>query len=88
MFLLEFDTVSGHLDFKQSTVLPTDFYSAVAIVVLTNPDRIVVAADFGVWWSPVPQPASNPAGYVWQQAQGLPPQNYTGRPPVQREASR
>jgi hypothetical protein len=78
MFLLEFETASGHLDFKQSTVLPVDFSTAVSIVVLTNPDRIVVATSFGVWWSPVPGTASNAAAYAWQQAQGLPFQSYTG----------
>ena len=79
MFLLEFETVLGtHLNWKQSTTLPVPFGTAVATVVLANAARIVVAAESGVWFSAVPEPESNAAGYDWQPAQGLPPQLYTG----------
>ena len=72
VFLLEFDTVlGGHLTPKQSTTLPVPFSKPAAIVTLTNPNRIVVAAGNGVWSSRIPQPATNLAGYDWQPAQGL-----------------
>lgn len=73
IFLLEFDTVlGGHLSMKQSTILPVPFAGTSKIVTLANPNRIVVTAGGGVWWSPIPRPATNLSGYDWQMAQGLP----------------
>jgi hypothetical protein len=78
IFLLEFETVlGGHLTLKQSMILPVPFSSANAIVTLSHPDRIVVATNSGVWWSPIPQPATKVAGYNWQVGQGLPGAKYS-----------
>lgn len=80
IFLLEFDiALGGHLSMKQSTILPVPFAGTGKIVTLANPNRIVVTGGGGVWWSPIPQPATNLSGYNWQMAQGLPGfANYSG----------
>jgi hypothetical protein len=77
IFLLEFETaLGGHLTLKQSTTLPVPFASVSAMVTLTDPRCIVASGASGVWWSPIPQPASKLSGYNWQMAQGLPPAKY------------
>src|SRR5215211_1032153 len=76
---VELDLLSGGMKWKQSTILPLPFSGMVnAIVTFANPYRIVIATDQGVWWSPIPQPATNLSGYNWQMAQGLPAANYSG----------
>ena len=79
IFLLEFETaLGGHLTLTQSTTLPVPFTKASAIVTLTNPRRIVVGTNTGIWWSPIPQPATNLSGYAWQEGQELPTAKVTG----------
>jgi hypothetical protein len=79
IFLLEFDTVlGGNLSPRQSTAIPIPFFGVSEIVTLSNPPRIVVATTTGVWWSPIPLPATNLAGYDWQEGQGLPVANFSG----------
>jgi hypothetical protein len=40
------------------------------LVVLPAARRVVISAQRGVWWSPIP-PAANPFAYQWTQAAGL-----------------
>jgi hypothetical protein len=79
LMLLEFGTsLGGHLTHLRTTTIPVPFTATRAIVTMPDPRRIVVMTSRGVWWSPVPVPASNVAGYDWQEAEGLPAATYTG----------
>jgi hypothetical protein len=72
MFLLTFETaLGGQLSLTETATIPTPFARATTVVVLTNPNRVVVGTTAGVWWCPIPQPATNPTGYDWQAAEGL-----------------
>ncbi len=74
LVLLELETVfGGGLVPKRTTILPVPFSRAANLVVLREPNRLVVSTGKigGVWWSPIPEPASNLAGYDWQPALGL-----------------
>jgi len=77
--LHEPELLRGGMEWRQSTTLPLPFLDRVnAIVTFANPRRIAVATGQGVWWSPIPQPATNLSGYNWQMAQGLPAAFYSG----------
>ena len=79
LFLLQFQvTLGGHLEFVGSTTLPVPFSKPVGIVTLADPPRMVVLTGVNAWWSPIPQPASNVSGYVWQAAEGLGSGRFTG----------
>lgn len=79
IFLLEFDTVlGGHLTLRQTTILPVPFLGTSSIVTLNNPRRIVILTNTSVWWSPIPDVATNLSGYVWQEGQELPFATFTG----------
>ncbi len=73
LVLLEFDGSFGSLEHQGSTFLPLPFSRVIAMAVLRDLNRMVVATGElgGVWWSPIPQPATNKAGWDWRQAQGL-----------------
>jgi hypothetical protein len=73
LFLQQFNIVLGnHLDPTICTPLVLPFGEVVAMVTLENPDRLVVTTSQAVWWSPIPKPASNAAGYLWKGAKDLP----------------
>lgn len=73
LFLLTLGTaLGGQLSLEDSTAIATPFGRATTMVTLTNPDRIVVGTSAGVWWSPIPTPATDVSGYDWQPAEGLP----------------
>ena len=73
LFLQEFAIVLGnHLDPNACTPLALPFTDTIAMVTLKNPDRLVITTSYGVWWSPIPKPASNAAGYHWKPAKSLP----------------
>jgi hypothetical protein len=79
LMLLEFGTaLGGHLTHLRTTSLPVPFSSTRSVVTMPDPRRIVVMTSSGVWWSPLPVPASNAAGYDWQEADGLEGGSYTG----------
>jgi hypothetical protein len=79
MFLLEFDLVTGGMEFKRSITLPMPLWAAcTAIVTFDSPRLVVVATDQGVWWSAIPKIISDAAGYVWRMGLGLPFANYSG----------
>jgi hypothetical protein len=57
-----------------STRIPLSFGSGSIhqILVLAALERIVLATGNGIWWSPIPRPATNTTQYSWSQASGLP----------------
>lgn len=79
MMLVEFGTAwGGHLTHLRTTPLPLPFNAGGSIATMPDPRRIVVTTALGVWWSPIPVPASDPTGYDWQPGKGLPLAVYTG----------
>jgi hypothetical protein len=73
LFLQQFGTVlGGHLEPTTCVTLALPFTGTIAMVALKDPDRLVITTSSGVWWSPIPKPASKAAGYHWKPAQKLP----------------
>lgn len=76
--LIELKTILGGMEHVRTTNIPIPVSGVSTIVVFPQPRRIVIATSVGVWWSPVPTPASNAAGYSWQMGQGLPSASFSG----------
>src|SRR5712692_1384604 len=69
LYLIKLKTVVGGLELVQTMPLPLWQYVSVwGIVTLADPDRIVLATDNGVLWSPIPPDPTQTAAYTWQFA--------------------
>jgi hypothetical protein len=79
LVVLEFQPVLGGMVHQRTTNIPLPgFFDIYAIVVFTQPRRIVIATSSGVWWSTIPAAVNDAASYTWQMGQNLPGGTYSG----------
>jgi hypothetical protein len=71
---VELDVALGALLPRRSTRIPLAFDpdGIQQVLVLAGTERIVLATSEGIWWSPIPRPATNATQYSWSRANGLP----------------
>lgn len=79
LILLELKPVLGGMLLDRTTAIPLNVFGEVlAITVMAQPRRIVLATTSGVWWSAIPAAVNNAAAYSWQMGQNLPFNSYSG----------
>lgn len=79
LILLELKPVLGGMLLDQTTAIPLNATGDVlAIAVLTQLRRVVLATSTGVWWSAIPAAANDAAAYAWQMGRNLPFGSYSG----------
>ena len=73
LYHVELDVTLGAMLPRRSTLIPLPFSAdIVQVLVIAGLERIVLATSNGIWWSPIPQPASNATQYSFSRAGGLP----------------
>ena len=71
-------TTAAPLQHWINPLLPLAAGAVHDVLVQESQRRIIVAAEHGVWWSPIPAAASAASGYRWRRANGLPDVGYSG----------
>jgi hypothetical protein len=76
LYHVELDVTLGAMLPRRSTRIPLPFSAdIVQVLVIAGVERIVLATSNGIWWSPIPQPASDGTQYSFSRANGLPAPN-------------
>jgi hypothetical protein len=73
LYHVELDVTLGAMLPRRSTRIPLPFSAdIVQVLVIAGLERIVLATGNGIWWSSIPQPASDATQYSFSRARGLP----------------